>query len=314
MIRFNCPNCGRLHEVHEALAKLPLICKKCGQRMTAPPPGTPPPAVPLPTPPAAPPAPSAPAAPAPVPAAAPRPPRPSVPVSKPAPPEPVVAKPAPVEPKPARPLPEDDDDDDVLVTRPDSSPDIDFNVGGPTATSLSDAARARPAGLTDASRSRPEEPAVPAGAEPDSSPDIHLDDLVPPDPEPAAPVPEPIEPELALAEEMPEDADGPPEPRSESTLLPFVADLVVFVVLVGAGAFAGERLVGKPTTEVISEAGSAAKFPPLDLILWSGPPLLLGLVYLLLNSRKRTVGAWLRRRSSGKGAVPGPKSEQEMSH
>lgn len=36
MIRFNCPNCGRLSEVPLALARLPLLCKGCGQPLVVP--------------------------------------------------------------------------------------------------------------------------------------------------------------------------------------------------------------------------------------------------------------------------------------
>jgi hypothetical protein len=92
------------------------------------------------------------------------------------------------------------------------------------------------------------------------------------------------------------EAPPEPEPKSEATLLPFVADLIVFVLLVVAGLFLGEQLTGKPTGQVISEAGASAKFPPVDLLLLCGPPLLFGLIYILLNARERTLGAWLRRR------------------
>lgn len=83
MIRFNCPNCDRRYELPEALARLPLLCKGCGQSLAvperstepepppvvaAPPPVPPPPPVPVVPPPAA-------AAPAPPPAAPPPPPR-----------------------------------------------------------------------------------------------------------------------------------------------------------------------------------------------------------------------------------------------
>ncbi|MCI0703354.1 MAG: hypothetical protein L0241_19925 [Planctomycetia bacterium] len=36
MIRFNCPHCGRSYELPDALARLPLVCKQCGQRITPP--------------------------------------------------------------------------------------------------------------------------------------------------------------------------------------------------------------------------------------------------------------------------------------
>jgi hypothetical protein len=161
-----------------------------------------------------------------------------------------------------------------LVTRADSSPDIDFNVGGPTAVALSEAARARPSGFSDAIGPPPAEPA----AGPDPLPDLHSPP--PPEPEPARKRPPP--------------PDDRPEPKPEPTAIPFVADLIAFAGLLIAGAFAGEELVQKGTAEVLSEAG--ATFPPTELLLWAAPPLLFGLIYLLLNSRGRTVGAWLRRR------------------
>ena len=106
MIRFNCPTCERPYELPDALSGLPLVCKQCGQRVTppAPTPDLPPPPPPV----------------APAPKAAP---------AKP----PVAPKPTPT--KPPVPLPDDDDDDGVLVSKPDSTPDIDFNIGGPTAAS-----------------------------------------------------------------------------------------------------------------------------------------------------------------------------------
>jgi hypothetical protein len=269
VIRFNCPTCGRPYEVPDALARLPLVCKQCGQRITpaeAPKAETPPPAPVI---------------------AKPQ-------VASPQPPKPQAAPPLPPSPKPhvtpaalAKPAPPPPDDDDVLVTKADSTPDIDFNVGGPTAASLSDATRARPTGLSDANRPRP--------ADLDATePDINLDLLPPPAPKPAArpaPPPEPVAPE------------APPEP----TLVPFVADLVTFVLLVVIGMVLGELLVGKPTGEVLSEAGAATKFPPIDLMLWGGPPLVFGLIYLLLSTREKSVGAWLRRRAANTPETPDSK-------
>jgi hypothetical protein len=137
-----------------------------------------------------------------------------------------------------------------------------------------------------------------AGAEPDSSLEINLDLIASPAPEPVAkpaPVPTPVAPPAEV-----------PEPRAEPTLVPFVADLVVFVGLLIAGMLVGEQLTRKPTTRVLSESFSAAKFPPVELLLWGGPPLALGLIYLLLNGRERTVGAWLRRRAAAPVANPAP--------
>ncbi|HEY1187113.1 MAG TPA: hypothetical protein VGE74_05615 [Gemmata sp.] len=266
MIRFNCPHCNRYYELHPALAHLPLVCKQCGQHFT-PPEGQPNPA-PIP-----------PAATSGLPIAevvAPPPAMGTKPPAKAPKPKPPAQRPPAAPPKPPAPPPDDDEDDGVLVTKPDASPDIDFNVGGPTAASLSDASRAKPAGLSDASRPRPREP--------DTDTEINLD-LLPPPPAPRRvpkrPAPEPQE-----------------ETRSEPTLVPFLADLAVFVVLIVVGMLFGEMLAQKPTGAVLSGAGSAPKFPPVELVLWGAPPALLALVYLLLNSRQRTLGAWLRRRAA----------------
>lgn len=275
MIRFNCPHCNRFYELHPALARLPLVCKQCGQSFTPPEaePEPPPPPKPV-APPAPKPASPKPAAKAPVP--------PAAPVVAPAPPKP--AKPSAPPPKaPPPPADDEDDDDGVLVTGPAAGPDIDFNVGGPTAASLSDANRARPAGLSDANRPRPAD--LPAAGD-----DINLD-LLPPAPPPPPARKRPAKP----PEPQPEAAI---EKRAEPTLVPFLADLVAFAVLVVVGMFLGELLARKPTGTVLSEAGSAPKFPPMDLLLWAAPPATFALIYLLLNSRQRTLGAWLRRRAA----------------
>ena len=293
MIRFNCPNCGRHYELPDALANLPLVCKQCAQRLTPPAPSPEPP-----------PPPPKPVAPPPAPTAAPAAPKPGAPkpapVATPAPvgqpktaPAPVAApKPAPVatcSPPPApvktpAPPPTEPDDDDVLVAKPGESPDIDFNIGGPTAASLSEATRARPAGLADATRrSTPDLSNVFSGAG-DSIPDLNLD-LLPPAPPPPPPKP-------AAAPPPPE----PPPEKPEPTTLPFLVDLGAFVLLVVGGLFLGEFLVRKPMGTVLSEAGAAPKFPPMDLLLLLGPPVMFGLIYLLLGSRERTLGAWIRRR------------------
>jgi hypothetical protein len=173
----------------------------------------------------------------------------------------------------------------VLVAKPDESPDIDFNIGGPTAASVSEATRARPTGLTDMTRRAPDlSGAYGPGA--DSLPDLNLDLLGPaPPPPPPRPVPAPPPPE-------------PPPEKPEPTTLPFLADLGAFVLLVVGGLFLGEFLVRKPMGTVLSEAGAAPKFPPVDLLLLLGPPVMFGLIYLLLGNRERTLGAWIRRRKT----------------
>src|SRR5262249_4596069 len=119
------------YELPDALAKLPLVCKQCGQRITPPTVSTalppPPPVVPPPV----------------------------------APTEPVTPSPQPPEPKPVEVVapPPEPEDEDVLVTKADSTPAMDFNISGPTAQSLSEASRQRPAGLSSADQTRPDETA-----------------------------------------------------------------------------------------------------------------------------------------------------------
>ena len=74
-----------------------------------------------------------------------------------------------------------------------------------------------------------------------------------------------------------------------------MVDITAVLILLVAGAFLGELVTGKPTKQVVREAGSAVAFPPVDLVMWLAPPLLLGLVYTLLVSRGVSVGSRLRR-------------------
>ncbi len=88
---------------------------------------------------------------------------------------------------------------------------------------------------------------------------------------------------------------APPEPRGGSKLVAVVVDVAVVLILLVAGVLLGEVLARRPTREVLTDAGSAPKFPPIDLLMWMTPPVLLALVYALLASRGKTVGGWLRR-------------------
>jgi hypothetical protein len=99
----------------------------------------------------------------------------------------------------------------------------------------------------------------------------------------------------APAPPAPADSDPPPA-ADEPTVLPFLADLGVLLLLAFAGLMLGEIAVRKPMGQVFTESGSAARFPPTDLLLLLAPPAMFGLIYLLLNSRGKTVGAWVRRR------------------
>ena len=98
---------------------------------------------------------------------------------------------------------------------------------------------------------------------------------------------------------LPQRAAGPvapaAPPRDTRKVLAFAADAVMIVVLVAAGVFLGELLAGKSTREVWADAGSSVLFPPVDLLMWLSPPVLFVLVYTLLISRGRSVGARLRK-------------------
>lgn len=81
-------------------------------------------------------------------------------------------------------------------------------------------------------------------------------------------------------------------------LIAAVVDAAVGLVLLAGGVLAGEILARKPTRQVWNDAGGAVSFPPVELLMWAGPPLLILLVYVLLLSRGVTIGGWLRRRAA----------------
>ena len=91
-------------------------------------------------------------------------------------------------------------------------------------------------------------------------------------------------------------------PRSNRKIIGVAADVAVVLVLLGVGVFLGEFAAGKSTREVMQSA-SGPKFPPLELLLWLAGPVLLLLVYALLGSRGKSVGAWLRRHHQRAGSV-----------
>jgi hypothetical protein len=234
VIRFNCPNCDRLYELPAALAKITLVCKQCGkpfavpERSTASPPAPLPPKVVAPS---------------------------FAPVA--------TSKPTLAEPKPPSLSPkEEPSEEDVLVTRPNSGPDIDFDIGGPTAQSLSEANRPRV----------------------DDESEINLDLL----PKASPPPPPPWRPPKAPQAPEPEPTDETPAAGA----LPFLADLLVLILLVAVGIFLGQFLVNKPIGELLA----TPKFPSVDLLLLIAPAIVFVLIYLLLNKREKTLGAWLRRR------------------
>jgi hypothetical protein len=78
-------------------------------------------------------------------------------------------------------------------------------------------------------------------------------------------------------------------------LVPVVVDAVVVLLLLALGAFLGEFLAGKPTGEVWRDAGSAVKFPPVELLMWLAMPVVFLMTYGLLISRGQSLGGRLRR-------------------
>ncbi len=93
----------------------------------------------------------------------------------------------------------------------------------------------------------------------------------------------------------------PPQPAMRTasplgrTLLSYAADAGVVLVLLVVGVLLGEFAAGQSTREVLAGI-NGPKFPSLELLLWLAGPAVLLLIYVLLGSRQKTVGAWLRRR------------------
>jgi hypothetical protein len=229
VIRFNCPHCDRHYELPEALARLALVCKGCGQSLSVPEKSAAPDA-PLPSPP--PPSPPPPRVPIPPPMPA--------PVKIDLPPAPS-SSPPPLPPRPAV----------VAVAANESRlppSDKPFTNGPPAAHPKVDALFERPDALA------------------------------------------------VLDEALPVAAPFPPEEPRRRNIMGAIVDVLVAFVLVAVGVFAGELLARQSCLEVLRNAASAAKFPPVDLLMWLAPTLLLLLVYALLISRGKSVGNLVGRR------------------
>jgi hypothetical protein len=104
------------------------------------------------------------------------------------------------------------------------------------------------------------------------------------------PIPETPVPITANSEE-------PDEPAMKWEPLSIAADALIGLVLLVIGGLLGQVLAKKSTGDVFWDATTAVKFPPIDLMLWLAPPTLLVLIYVLLISRRKSVGGWLQRRS-----------------
>ncbi len=121
------------------------------------------------------------------------------------------------------------------------------------------------------------------------------DDLLFEKPDPLAE----LEPEVPAAKRAAEPKPAPePSQPGGSKLVAVVVDVGIGLILIVVGVLLGELVAKKSTRDVLSEAGSAAKFPPIDLLMWMAPLVLFGLVYVFLAGRGKTLGGWLRRRSA----------------
>jgi hypothetical protein len=117
------------------------------------------------------------------------------------------------------------------------------------------------------------------------------------------PIPGPSAPAAAPTRPVPRQPaagwDAPESVPFGRRVLAGLLDMIVILILLVLGATASELVLGKSSREVLVAASSAPKFPPVDLIVWLGGPLLAGLVYAWLGTRGWTVGAWLKRRPGG---------------
>jgi hypothetical protein len=86
------------------------------------------------------------------------------------------------------------------------------------------------------------------------------------------------------------------ESISRKKPLPILVDAMIGLLLLLIGGLLGEFLTKRSTSDVWKEAGSAPKFPPIDLLLWLAPPTMLILIYYLLITRRKSLGAWLQQR------------------
>lgn len=229
MIRFLCPHCSRRYELPEALARLPLVCKGCGQPLAVPEKST---------------------EPEPQPEARPEPPKPA-PVAVPKPEPPPTPRPAPAPVPPHAPVPEAKP---VVVTLESRLPPPDKpSANGPPSTHPT-------------SNGLFEKPDVLAA----------LDIAVPPPPSP-----QPVTPVRSGGRKV----------------LGVAVDAVMALILIAVGVFCGELLARQSTSEILKDASSAAKFPPVDLLMWLAPSVLFLLIEALLISRGKSLGSRLARRS-----------------
>ena len=231
MIRFLCPNCSRRYELPEALARLPLVCKGCGQPLAVPETST-------------------------EPEPKPEPPKPAPPPPKPEPPK--VVAPPPQPPKPAPPK--------VVIPPPSPPP-----APAPKPVTVATAENRLPP---------PDHPHTNGQPYPKNGPLFEQPEL------------------LEALEIAPPTSPVVIARPANSKVTTTIVDGLVAIVLLAIGVFCGELLARQSTSEVLREAGSAAKFPPIDFLMWLAPSVVFLLIYSLLISRGKSVGRWLARRSA----------------
>jgi DNA-directed RNA polymerase subunit RPC12/RpoP len=123
--------------------------------------------------------------------------------------------------------------------------------------------------------------------------------------ETSLPEKEPATPQQTQGRELPEEKMIPPEGAltdeasepSRMKPLPIFVDVMFSFFLLLVGGMCGETLAKKSTGDVWRDAGSAPTFPPIDLLLWLTPPTLLLLIYGLLISRQKSIGALIQSKS-----------------
>lgn len=143
-------------------------------------------------------------------------------------------------------------------------------------------------------------PEPPPADEPLLSPDAQAGLDLPLEMNSATPKPHPVPTPVSRPAAKP---PATPAPRATTSprggkLLPILADIGIVLIMLVVGVMIGEVIARKPTRTILREAGSAARFPPTNLLMWLGPPLVLVLVYAWLGTRKWTVGTWLKRRAA----------------
>lgn len=109
---------------------------------------------------------------------------------------------------------------------------------------------------------------------------------------------EPLEPPVPGPSPAPPAREEPANPRPPRKTLAAAADAFVAVLLLALGVFVGEIVAGESTGEILENAGTAPKFPTVELVMWLGCVGFFGLVYAWLGTRGWTLGGWVKRKTT----------------